>query len=62
MFLNSAIMICSQDTALQGIYIDPASEDSPSSAVFFSLLSESWLEQIYYTSIIGRTWWYVNIY
>lgn len=27
MFLNSAIMICSQDTALQGIYIDPASED-----------------------------------
>lgn len=27
MFLNSAIMICSQDTALQGIYIDPSSED-----------------------------------
>lgn len=41
MFLNSVIMICSQDTALQGIYIDPASEDfsvqfSEFSSLFFS--------------------------
>lgn len=41
MFLNSVIVICSQDTGLQGIYIDPASEDfsvqfSEFSSLFFS--------------------------
>lgn len=41
MFLNSVIVICSQDTGLQDIYIDPASEDfsvqfSEFSSLFFS--------------------------
>lgn len=57
MFLNSAIMICSQDTAFQGIYIDPASEDFSVQFFEFSSLFFSPQRELIGTDLLHIDHW-----